>query len=125
MKRLLSSDTLTGAAGSKVKRLFNSLKMGEGLSLDFFLQHGWFVALIMAIVLGTMGLRNKYRSRMTTITQLTKELREAESDKLREKQEYMTLIRQTKMDELVRENGLGLVHQEQPPYEIDDPEKDN
>ena len=55
---------------------------------------------------------------MEEIKKLEKELVQSESDKLREKAAYMSLIREQEMMRLVRKNNLGLIFQEQPPYEI-------
>lgn len=101
------------------------LRGGRGVSIDYFRRNAWLLLGIVVVVLSLMGLRYKTKTRMQEIKQLTRELQRAESDKLREKQEYMTLIRQTRMNELVRINNLGLIHQEQPPFEISADDADN
>ena len=102
-----------------MKNAISDLRDGSLLSLDFFMKNAWLLGLIVVLVLSLMGLRYKTRTNMEQVKILNSQLQQAESDKLRAKQEYMTLIRQTRMNELVRENNLGLVHQEQPPFEIE------
>lgn len=103
----------------QVRGWLRNMRGGRSVSLDFFRRNGWALAILLIVILSLMGLRYKTKTRMVQIKRLNKELKEAESEKLREKQEYMTLIRQTRMNELVRENHLGLIHQEQPPYELE------
>lgn len=122
MKQSADYDTKTN--GKKKTSPLNeqwvkNLRGGRSVSLEFFKKHGWAMAVSLIVILSLMGLRYKTKTRMVQIKRLNTELQRAESDKLREKQEYMTLIRQTRMNELVRENNLGLIHQEQPPYELD------
>ena len=104
---------------TSVSRFIDTMRSGRGISLDYLRKNAWLLVAIIVAVLSLMGLRYKTKTRMVEIKKLNKELVSAESDKLREKQLYMTLIRQSRMNELVRKNNLGLIHQEQPPYEID------
>ena len=79
---------------------------------------------ILVSVIALIGLRYKTKTRMAEIRKLNTELERAESNKLQEKSNYMTLIRESEMKRLVKEKGLALEFQEQPPYEIiDDQEK--
>lgn len=98
--------------------IFKDLRGGRSLSLEFFKKNGWLLSIIFIIVLSLMGLKYRTQTRMIEIKKLNKELAVSESEKLARKQDYMTLIRQTKMNQLVAEHHLGLIHQEQPPYEI-------
>lgn len=104
---------------TSVSRFIDTMRSGRGISLNYLRKNAWLLVAIIVAVLSLMGLRYKTKTRMVEIKKLNKELVSAESDKLREKQLYMTLIRQSRMNELVRKNNLGLIHQEQPPYEID------
>ena len=76
--------------------------------------------MLLVTILALMGLRYQTKTKMATIKQLNSDLRKTESRMLREKAEYMTLIRESEMRRLVTEKGLGLVFQEQPPFEITD-----
>ncbi len=113
----------TAPDGTKIrtsKQWLSDLRGGQGVSLEFFKRNGWLLATIIIIILSLMGLRYRTQTRMVEIEHLTEELKMAESEKLSAKKEYMTLIRQTKMNELVQQHRLPLIHQEQPPYEIVD-----
>ncbi|MDE7380753.1 MAG: hypothetical protein K2N03_01320 [Muribaculaceae bacterium] len=94
------------------------IRYGRSLSVDFFRKNAWLLILLLVIVIALMGLRYKTKTKMAEIKHLQKELREAESEKLREKAEYMSLIRETEMQRLVNEKGLGLQFQDQPPYTV-------
>ena len=103
----------------ELKARYQNLRGGRGVSIEFFRRHGWLLSILLVVVLSLMGLRYKTQTRMVEIKRLNQQLERAQSEKLFEKKQYMTLIRQTKMNELVRANRLNLIHQEQPPYEID------
>lgn len=98
--------------------MLNDLRYGRSVSIDWFKNNAWLMMIFLAAVLSLMGLRYKTKTKMEQIKALQTELKNAESDKLKEKSEYMTLIRESEMKRLVNEKGLGLVFQEQPPYEI-------
>lgn len=55
---------------------------------------------------------------MMEIKRLNVELARSRSNKLQEKAAYMSLIRETEMRRMVREKGLPLEFQEQPPFEL-------
>lgn len=112
--------TLNGTDTRTSRQWLSDLRGGQGVSLEFFKRNGWLLATIIIIILSLMGLRYRTQTRMVEIARLTQELKMAESEKLSAKKEYMTLIRQTKMNELVQQHRLPLIHQEQPPYEIVD-----
>lgn len=93
-------------------------RYGKAVSVSFFKRNAWLLVIFLAVVLALMGMRYKTKTKMEQIKKLEKELVQSESDKLREKAAYMSLIRETEMMRLVRKNNLGLIFQEQPPYEI-------
>lgn len=100
----------------------SDIRYGQTVSVTFFRKNAWLLMIFIAIVLALMGMRYKTKTKMAEIKKLEIELVRARSDKLKEKAAYMTLIRETEMMRLVTENHLGLIFQEQPPYEIS-PEK--
>lgn len=110
------------ATGSRFREMasdwWSDARYGKAVSVNFFKNNAWLLVIFITIVLALMGVRYKTKTKMEQIKKLEKELVESESDKLREKAAYMSLIRETEMMRLVRENNLGLVFQEQPPYEI-------
>ena len=87
----------------------NEFRYGRSISVEFFKNNAW-----------PIGLRYKTKTKMSEIKRLNTELARAESYKLQEKAAYMSLIRETEMRRMVREKGLPLEFQEQPPYEIID-----
>lgn len=95
------------------------LRYGRAMSLEFFKANAWLILIFLVIVISLMGLRYKTKTKMAEIKRLEKELSISQSEKLREKAEYMTLIRETEMERLVGEKGLGLQFQEIPPYEVE------
>lgn len=97
---------------------FSDFRYGKTVSVNFFKTNAWLLLIFIVIVLALMGMRYKTKTKMEQIKKLEKELVQSESDKLREKAAYMSLIRETEMLRLVKQNRLNLIFQEQPPYEI-------
>lgn len=96
----------------------SELRYGRSISLEFFKTHAWLMLVFLVAVISLMGLRYKTKTKMVEIKKLTVELQRAESVKLAEKANYMTLIRESEMKKMVAEKGLDLQFQEQPPYEL-------
>lgn len=97
---------------------FSDFRYGKTVSVNFFKANAWLLLIFIVIVIALMGMRYKTKTKMEQIKKLEKELVQSESDKLREKAAYMSLIRETEMLRLVKQNRLNLIFQEQPPYEI-------
>lgn len=97
----------------------NDLRYGKAVSVNFFKTNAWLLMTFIAVVLALMGMRYKTKTKMEEIKKLEKELVQSESEKLREKAAYMSLIRETEMARLVTENRLGLIFQEEPPYNVE------
>lgn len=95
------------------------LRYGQSVSIDFFRKNAWILIIILVAVISLIGLRYKTKTKMEEIKVLTHKLEISESEKLQEKAAYMSLIRETEMKRLVAEKQLGLVFQEQPPYEVE------
>lgn len=96
----------------------NELRYGRSISIEFFKSNAWLLLIIVVAVIALIGLRYKTKTKMAEIKKLNIELTRAESEKLQEKAAYMSLIRESEMRRMVREKGLPLEFQEQPPYEI-------
>ena len=103
-------------AGRHAPSWWTDVRYGRSLSVEFFKKNAWLLMIFVVTMLALMGLRYKTMTKMEEIKRLSTELQIAESSKLQEKAAYMSLIRETEMRRLVRENGLGLEFQEQPPY---------
>lgn len=106
------------AKSKKGSSWLNEMRQGRTISVEFFKNNAWLLIIIVVAVIGLIGLRYKTKTKMAEIKKLNVELSKAESYKLQEKAKYMTLIRETEMRKMVRERGLPLEFQEQPPYEI-------
>ena len=98
--------------------LMKDMRYGRTISIEFFRKNAWLLMIFVVAILSLMGLRYKTKTKMEEIKKLTTELQRAQSSKLQEKAAYMSLIRETEMQKLVSEHGLGLQFQEFPPYEI-------
>lgn len=116
-----------GKAGGKEKAgkkggysWLNELRYGRSISVEFFKNNAWLLIIIVVVVIALIGLRYKTKTKMAEIKKLNTELARAESKKLQEKAAYMSLIRETEMRRMVRDKGLPLEFQEQPPYELID-----
>ncbi|MDE7180682.1 MAG: hypothetical protein K2N88_05740 [Muribaculaceae bacterium] len=107
-------------AEKKGYSFLNELRYGRSISVEFFKNNAWLLIIIVVAVIALIGLRYKTKTKMAEIKKLNTELTRAESLKLQEKSAYMSLIRETEMRRMVRERGLPLEFQEQPPYEIID-----
>ena len=115
-----SPESSRASRKESTRSIMSDTRYGRWFSIGFFKKNAWMLLLILVAVLSLIGLRYKTKTKMVQIKQLRTELERAESDMLREKAEYMSLIRETEMRRLVNEKGLGLTFQEQPPYEIID-----
>lgn len=112
-------DTADSAARPKKRAgWFTDMRYGRSVSLTFFRQNAWFLFLVMIALIGLMGMRYQTKTRMQEIRKLENELALSQSEKLQEKSDYMSLVRESEMERMVNEKGLHLSFQEQPPYKI-------
>ena len=93
-------------------------RYGRSISVEFFKSNAWLLLIIVVAVIALIGLRYKTKTKMQQIKTLERELVRAESAKLQEKAEYMSLIRESEMQRLSDQRNLGLTFQEQPPYTL-------
>ena len=112
-------DTQNTPKGKVHNSWLNELRYGRSISVEFFKSNAWLLLIIVVAVIALIGLRYKTKTKMSEIKRLNTELTRAESEKLQEKSAYMSLIRETEMRRMVREKGLPLEFQEQPPYELE------
>ena len=103
----------------KSSEIVRDMRYGQSVSIEFFQRNAWLLIVIVVAIISLIGLRYKTKTKMIEIKKLTRELKIAESNKLQEKAAYMSLIRETEMRRLTHEKQLGLVFQEQPPYEVE------
>ncbi len=98
------------------KSVITNLRRGRGVSVRFFQQNAWMILFLVVIVVMLISLRYRTKVNMMQITQLERELEQAENRKIEEKALYMSTIRETDMQQLIDRHNLGLQFQEQPPY---------
>lgn len=103
---------------NEAKSFIDDVRFGRSISIDFFKTNAWLLIIMVGGMIGMMGLRYKNKTKMAEIKQLNIELTRAKSAKLKEKSEYMSLIRETEMKRLVEENHLGLEFRSDPPVTI-------
>lgn len=102
-----------------LKKNTDEIRYGQAVSLGFFKRNAWMIIAIMTALVAVMGLRYRTKASMAEIKRLNVELQRAESHKLQEKSQYMTLIRETELTKLTAEKSLGLRYQEEPPVVIE------
>lgn len=104
--------------GSLAGVWMQEMRYGETVPVDFFTKNAWLLVIFLVAILSLIGLRYKTKTKMEEIKSLEHKLELSQSAKLQEKAEYMSLIRETEMRRLVAEKHLGLIFQEQPPYQL-------
>lgn len=95
-----------------------TFKDGRSMSLTFFRRNGWLILIVVVAAVWLTSQRYSNQTRMEKIKGLEEELTKAESQMLDAKSEYMGMIRETKMIELMKEKKLDLQYKEAPPYII-------
>ncbi len=98
--------------------LIRHLREGRLLSVSLFKRHGWLIFIATVVAIALMGQRYSNQTKMENIKKLNAELALEKSILINEKAEYMSLIRENALKELMRRHNLDLDYQEQPPYEI-------
>ena len=91
---------------------------GRILSSDFFINHWKSVLLALFMILICINNRYQCATRMEQIRKLEQRLEIVETERIRERSEYMSRIRESSMQTLVEKMNLGLAVQDQPPYTI-------
>lgn len=104
--------------GRKKDNGINVVIGGKLLTLEFFKRNAWLIMISVGIVIALIGQRYANHSKMREIKQLKEELARVKSEKLQQKSQYMSLIRENKMMILLRERNIQLGYQEQPPYSL-------
>lgn len=99
-------------------RIFLNMVRGRFISVDFFSRNWITVALL--VLMFVWYITNKYecQTSMETIQKLEKRLEIVKTERIREQSTYMSRIRESSMQQLVRRNHLDLQVQETPPYKI-------
>lgn len=104
-------------------RAVQKVLFGNVITSDFFSRH-W-IKVLMLVILVMVYISNKYQcmTQMETIDKLSRQLDVVESERIRERSEYMSRIRESSMRELTDSLHPGLAVQEQPAYRLDTPQQ--
>lgn len=108
------------AGGSKPKgSVISKALHGRWLSTNFFGRHGKVILAVVVMLIFYIGHRYKCQTKMETIQKLEKELVVVKTERIREKSNYMSNIRESSMTKRMSELGLDLKIRECPPFKID------
>lgn len=101
-----------------LKNIWNRTKSGTWLSGAFFARH-W-IALTVTVMMVLVYITNSYSSKsaMEEVRRLERRLAVVQTESYRVRGAYMGRIRESALREKVRESGLELSVQNQPPYVI-------
>lgn len=91
---------------------------GRLLSTDFFTRNWISVAIVTVLLVSFITNKYECQTSMETIQSLEKELEIARTEKIRQHARYMSRIRESAMMQLVRQHGLDLRVQDDPPYRL-------
>lgn len=100
------------------KRILEDVRFGRSISIEFLRYNAWLLLVFLVAIISLMGLRYKTKTGMEQIKKLNIELTRAESEKLKEKAMYMSLIRESEMKRLIDEKGMKLYFLEEPAEEV-------
>lgn len=100
------------------KRILEDMRFGRSISIEFIRYNAWLLLVFLIAIISLMGLRYKTKTGMEQIKKLKAELTRAESVKLKEKAEYMSLIRESEMKRLIEEKNMNLYFLEEPAEEV-------
>ena len=103
---------------SGLQDVISSIIYGRILSIDFFARH-W-LKVLLAVVMIMVYITSKYQcqTKMEEIRSLEQKLEIIDTERLRVRGEYMSLVRESSMTHLVDSLKLGLKVQEQPPFKL-------
>lgn len=106
---------------TKKKRRDNVVKRalhGRLLSTEFFARHWVSIALLILLIIGYITNKYECQTSMETIKRLEHELEVVKTERVRERSDYMSRIRESSMQQLVERMHLNLEVQECPPFKI-------
>lgn len=91
---------------------------GRLLPIDYFVKHWVYVLLCVGMIMVYITNRYQCLTRMEEIRKLEHELEIVQTERIRERSEYMSRIRESSMQELVDTMHLNLRVQDKPPYRL-------
>lgn len=97
-----------------VSRMIN----GRMVSTNFFRRYRAWILLVMAFALTYIYIRYECMTSMENIQKLEKQLEVVNTLAIREKSLYMSNIRESSMNHLLKANGMNLKVTDRPPYKL-------
>ncbi len=89
---------------------------GQVVSSDFFAKNWLIIALIVFLFLIYISGKYTYLTKIEQVRQLEEELEIVQAERVRAKSNYMSKVRESSIQELVKEHNLDLTVRETPPY---------
>lgn len=106
----------TAAATSK--KASRDFLQGRMLSLEFFKRNWVYAVFIVAMALAYIGNKFACQRSIQELLSLKTDLANAQSDLVKASADYNSMIRESKMVELMNEKHLGLTAPLDPPYQL-------
>ena len=99
------------------------LLFGSVISSDFVARHWLKIFVLMLLVMIYISTKYQCQTDMETIRKLSTQLEIEKTERIRQRSNYMSRIRESAMQQLADSVHPGLVVQEQPPYHIVPPKE--
>lgn len=103
---------------TKADNWFLRLIHGRLLPIDFFVKNWVYVVLCVGMIMVYITNRYQCLTLMEEIRRLEHNLEVVQTERIRERSEYMSRIRESSMQELVDTMHLNLRVQDKPPYRL-------
>ena len=105
-------------AATTGKKAGKYILQGRIFSLDFFKRNWIYVVFVVAMALAYIGNKFACQSSIQELLSLKTDLANAQSDLVKASADYNSMIRESKMVELMNEKHLGLTAPLDPPYQL-------
>jgi len=99
-------------------RLWRAMAQGRFLSLAFFKKYGVYILGIVLMFLAYISNKFECQKQMQDVMNLKTELVNAQTDLVNASAKYNSLIRESQMTDLVRQQHIDLQAPDQPPYQL-------
>ncbi len=115
---IFSSRSKSDKKSETSSSLLREVMYGRIVSGDFFARN-W-MAMLLLVLLALVYIAGKYtcQTKMETVQRLTRDIEIVSTDAVRAKARYEGRVRESEMQRMADENGLGLSVREEPSYII-------
>ncbi|MGN1252502.1 MAG: FtsL-like putative cell division protein [Muribaculaceae bacterium] len=100
----------------KAWKYTDTVRQGSTIRVDFFLRYWLQLLIILVLVMVFITTKYQRMTKMEEIKRLENELMIMRTERVRERSNYMSRIRESSMQRLADSIRPGLTVQEQPPY---------